>query len=189
MSIKLILIFCFSFLYGLFEVYMNIRQQRNSNVKNSGDKGSLWILYLLIGVGYYLSFLIGSTKLGRIYHWDLLFTIGSILVLTGLFIRIKSILLLKHFFTYSVSRVENHQLIEKSFYKYIRHPGYLGQIVIFIGITTSLSNWLSIILMIIPIAIGYSYRIKVEERFMTEQMGELYHNYKSRTKKLIPLIY
>ena len=74
-------------------------------------------------------------------------------------------------------------------YKSIRHPGYLGQIVIFIGISTSMSNWLSIVLMMIPIALGYGYRIEVEERFMTEQMGEYYLNYKNRTKRLIPMIY
>jgi protein-S-isoprenylcysteine O-methyltransferase Ste14 len=43
--------------------------------------------------------------------------------------------------------------------------------------------------MIIPIAIGYIYRMRIEERFMTEQMGEDYLNYKNRTKRLIPMIY
>jgi len=41
----------------------------------------------------------------------------------------------------------------------------------------------------IPITLGYLYRIKVEERFMIEQMGENYLNYQKRTKRLIPMIY
>ena len=88
-----------------------------------------------------------------------------------------------------MAKIENHKIIESGMYKSIRHPGYLGQIVIFIGISTSMSNWLSIVLMMIPIALGYGYRIEVEERFMTEQMGEYYLNYKNRTKRLIPMIY
>ena len=43
--------------------------------------------------------------------------------------------------------------------------------------------------MIIPIAIGYGYRIKVEERFMLEQLGKNYLDYQKRTKRIIPMIY
>ena len=168
---------------------MNLRQRRRSRVKSSGDKGSLRLLYILIAVGFTLSFSIGSTKTGRIYDWDTFLAIGVVLIVIGLIIRILSILALKQHFTYSVAMIENHKLIDTGLYKSIRHPAYLGQLLIFIGISTSLSNWLSIVLMIIPIAIGYIYRMRIEERFMTEQMGENYSNYKNRTKRLIPIIY
>ena len=60
---------------------------------------------------------------------------------------------------------------------------------IFAGISISLSNWLAVLFMMIPVAIGYIYRIKVEEGFMVEQMGESYLNYQRRTKRIIPMIY
>jgi protein-S-isoprenylcysteine O-methyltransferase Ste14 len=88
-----------------------------------------------------------------------------------------------------VTKVENHELIETGLYKYIRHPGYLGQLIIFLGIATSLSNWLSVLLMIIPVLLGYINRINVEEKFMIEQMGQHYVDYQKRTKRLIPHIY
>jgi protein-S-isoprenylcysteine O-methyltransferase Ste14 len=175
--------------YGFFEVFMNLRQRKKSKVRSSGDKGSLWLLYILIAVGYALSFSIGSTRIGRIYDWDTFFAVGVVLVVIGLIIRILSLLALKQHFTYSVAMIENHKLIETGLYKCIRHPGYLGQLLIFVGISTSLSNWLSIVLMVIPIAIGYIYRMRIEERFMTEQMGADYLNYRNRTKRLIPMIY
>ena len=128
-------------------------------------------------------------KIGRIYNWNTFFVIGMALVVIGMMIRIHSILTLRQFFTYSVAKVENHRIIETGLYKFIRHPGYLGQIIIFIGIATSISNWLSILAMMIPITFAYLYRIKVEERFMIEQMGENYLTYQNRTKKLIPTIY
>jgi len=189
MNIKLILIIVFSILYGLFEIIMSRRQQDNRKIFKSGDKGSIWLLMISISLGYWLSFIIASTKTGRIYHWNTFFVIGSLLVLIGLIIRVTSIMKLKQQFTYTVTRIENHELIETGLYKIIRHPGYLGQIIIFLGISVCLSNWLSILLMVIPVLSGYLNRINVEERFMVEQMGQKYLDYQKRTKRLIPTIY
>ncbi len=189
MDMKLIIIIGFSYLYGFFEVFMALRQRGKSTTTASGDKGSLWLLYILITVGYALSFSIGATRIGRMNHWDAFFAVGVVTALTGLIIRVRSILTLKQYFTYSVAHTENHKLIETGLYKIIRHPGYLGQLMIFAGISISLSNWLAVLLMMTPITIGYVYRIKVEEDFMIEQMGESYLNYQKRTKRMIPMIY
>jgi protein-S-isoprenylcysteine O-methyltransferase Ste14 len=189
MDLKIIIIIAVSYLYGFFEVFMNLRQRSKSNVTTSRDKGSLWLLYSLITVGYALSFSIGATKIGRIYDWNTFFAIGMALFVIGLMIRIHSILTLKQFFTYSIAQVENHKIIETGLYKYIRHPGYLGQLIIFIGISTSISNWLSILVMMIPVTLGYLYRIKTEEKFMIDQLGEDYLNYQARTKRIIPMLY
>ena len=189
MNIKLILIIVFSILYGLFEIFMSRRKQDNRKISKSGDKGSIWLLTISISMGYWLSFIIASTKTGRIYHWNTFFVIGSLLALAGLIIRVTSIMKLKQQFTYTVTKIENHELIETGLYKIIRHPGYLGQIIIFLGISVCLSNWLSILLMVIPVLSGYLNRINVEERFMVEQMGQKYLDYQKRTKRLIPSIY
>lgn len=189
MNAKVIVIFTFSVLYGLFEFLMSRRGETKTEIKEKGDKGSIWILILGISAGYWLSFIIASTKAGRIYHWNTLFIIGFILVAAGLIIRVSSIITLKKQFTYRVTKIENHQLIETGLYKYIRHPGYSGQLIIFSGIAIALSNWLSILLMIIPVLAVYLNRIRVEEQFMVLQMGQTYIDYRNRTKKLIPGIF
>jgi protein-S-isoprenylcysteine O-methyltransferase len=189
MDPKIIIIIAVSYLYLFFEVFLNLRQKRKSIVTSSNDKGSLRLLYVLITVGYALAFAIGTTKIGRINNWNTFFSIGMSMILIGLIIRIHSILTLRQFFTYSVAKVENQEIIETGLYKSIRHPGYLGQLIIFMGISTSISNWISIVVMMIPISLAYIYRIKVEERFMFEQMGQKYSNYQKRTKRLIPRIY
>ena len=189
MNIKLIFIIAFSILYGFFEIFMSRRLRSKRNISKSGDKGSIWLLFISISIGYWLSFLIGATRIGRIYHWNTFFVIGSILEIIGLIIRVTSILTLKRQFTYTVTKIEDHELIETGLYKKIRHPGYLGQLIIFLGISTTLSNWLSVLLMIIPVLLGYLNRITVEEKFMVEQMGQKYIDYQKRTKRLIPAIY
>jgi protein-S-isoprenylcysteine O-methyltransferase Ste14 len=189
MNAKLIIIIGFSILYGFFEIFMSMRQKRLRSIVKHGDKGSIWLLIISISIGYWLSFIIAATRIGRIYHWNVFFVFGAILVIIGLLIRVTSIMTLKKQFTYTVTKIENHDLIERGLYKNIRHPGYLGQLIIFTGISTSLSNWLSIVLMMVPVLLGYVYRISVEERFMTEQMGQAYIDYQKRTKRLIPMIY
>jgi len=189
MNLKIIVIIAIAYLYGFFEYYISYRKRQKIKIVSKGDKGSLWILLIAITIGYLLSFSIATTKIGRIYHWNLFFAIGLLLIIVGLVIRVISIRTLKQYFTYSVSKAENHEIIEKGFYKYIRHPGYLGQLLIFTGISISLSNWLAVILMLLSTLVGYMNRIRVEEKFMTDEMGDKYFNYQKRTKKLIPKIY
>jgi protein-S-isoprenylcysteine O-methyltransferase Ste14 len=189
MNTKIIVIIAIAYIYGIFEFYISFRQRQKIKIVSKGDKGSLWVLLISITIGYLLTFSIAATKIGRIYHWNILFALGILIIIVGLMIRIISIRTLKQYFTYSVTKAENHELIENGFYKFIRHPGYLGQLVIFIGISISLSNWLSIILMVLSTLIGYMNRIRVEERFMIEQLGEKYLDYQIRTKKLLPKIY
>jgi protein-S-isoprenylcysteine O-methyltransferase Ste14 len=189
MYIKLLITIVFSVLYAFFELYMSMRQRNRRTVEKTEDKFSVWIIVCSISAGYWLSFFAASTRTGRIYHWDTLFVIGSVLVIIGLIIRVTSIFTLKKQFTYTVTKVEDHQLIEKGLYRFIRHPGYLGQLIIFLGISVTLSNWLSVLLMIIPVLSGYIYRIIVEEKFMAQQLGQIYLDYQNRTKRLIPGIY
>lgn len=189
MDIKLQLIIGFSYLYGFLELIMGFVQKRRGTVTKSNDKGSIWLLISCIALGYISSFMIGFTTIGRVYHWDIFFAIGATMVIIGSFIRVKAILTLKHHFTYTVTNVERHELIETGLYKYLRHPGYLGQVLIFTGIAIGLSNWLSIISMFIFVIIGFSYRIHIEEKFLVAEMGEKYINYQKRTKRLFWGIY
>lgn len=189
MDIKIIIIIAVSYLYGFFEVFLNLSQKGRSKIVSSGDKGSLWLLYGLITFSYTLSFSIGATKMGRVYPWNTFFGIGMTLAVAGLVVRVHSILTLKQFFIYSVAKVENQDVIETGLYKFIRHPGYLGQLMIFLGISISISNWLSVLAMMIPVTAGYLYRIRVEERHMAKQLGDEYLNYQKRTKRLLPSIY
>lgn len=189
MDIKLIVIIGFSYVYGFFEVFMNLRQRSRVKVIYSGDKKSLWGLYVFITMGYFLSFSVGATKIGRVYSWDTCFAIGVALMAIGIIIRIQSMATLGQYFAYSVAKVDDHQLIQTGIYQVIRHPGYLGQFLIFIGLASALSNWLSVLAMTIPIAIGYGYRIQVEEKFLLEQFGKNYLEYQKQTKRIIPMIY
>ncbi len=189
MNPKLIFLISFSYLYAIFEFVLSRIQKKGNIIEKSSDKGSVWAIIVAITLGFTLSFWIGANKFGRLNHWNTYFTIGLILMIIGLIIRIISILTLKKQFTFTVTKIENHSLIETGMYKFIRHPGYLGQIMLLLGCSISLANWLSIVGMMVPVLAGFIYRISVEEKFMVEQMGQDYLDYRKRTKRLIPGIY
>jgi protein-S-isoprenylcysteine O-methyltransferase Ste14 len=170
---------------------MSVRQKkkRDKAVKVGGDKGSIWLLMIFIAFGYFFSFRFGMTNVGRIYHWNLFYGIGVFMIVMGMIIRIFAINTLKQHFTYTVTQIENHELVESGLYKWIRHPGYLGQMIIFTGTAVSFSNWISVLSMFVAISFGYLYRIGTEEKFLIAQMGQKYLDYQKRTKRLIPLVY
>ncbi len=189
MNPKLVFLISFSYLYAIFEFVIGRLQKRGNIIEKSNDKGSIWVLIIAITLGFTFSFWIGATKIGRLNHWNTYFVIGLILMITGLIIRISSILTLKRHFTFTVTQIENHELIETGLYKLIRHPGYLGQLMLLLGCSISLANWLSIISMMLPVSLGFIYRISIEEKFMLKQMGQKYLTYQNRTKRLIPGIF
>jgi protein-S-isoprenylcysteine O-methyltransferase Ste14 len=191
MDLNLKLVIGFSCFYGMFELFMSTlqRKTRGKRILSEGDRGSLWVLLTLIMLGYFLAFYLSFMGFGRVHNRNLMFAAGAILALSGLAVRLISILTLKQQFTYKVTQIESHALVDHGVYKYIRHPGYLGQILIFTGTAMAQSSWVSVLCMIFPVLLGFSIRIRIEERFLLEHLGSEYAAYRHRTRKLIPGVY
>jgi len=84
---------------------------------------------------------------------------------------------------------ENHRLITEGAYRKIRHPLYLGNLMLMITIPLVFNSWGALVLMLatyIPILI---WRTKLEEEQMLRHFGTAYSEYMQRTKKLIPGIW
>jgi hypothetical protein len=61
-----------------------------------------------------------------------------------------------------------------------------GALLAFIGFAMVLRNWASVLVISLPIALAFLYRINVEERAPVQALGERYRSYIKRTKRLIP---
>jgi len=114
--------------------------------------------------------------------------IGLVLGAGGLVVRAVAFITLGRFFSRTLREAEKHTLVTRGIYKIIRHPGYLSDFMIFIGIALALGNW--ILLIIIPVLFipAYIYRINVEEMMLLEVFGEQYTEYRKKSKRLIPFI-
>ncbi|MFC1785470.1 methyltransferase family protein [Candidatus Neomarinimicrobiota bacterium] len=81
---------------------------------------------------------------------------------------------------------EKPEVIEKGVFKIVRHPIYLGSILLYLGLILLTCSIASAILWII-IIIFYFYISKYEEKLMIKEFGKKYTNYMERVPMLIPI--
>ncbi|MDP3025426.1 MAG: isoprenylcysteine carboxylmethyltransferase family protein [candidate division Zixibacteria bacterium] len=169
-----------------------LSRKRRSATKDSSrlDKSSLRFLWIAILLAVFLGVFLGLKGIGfiRVRH-HFLSICGIFLMLLGLIIRWTAILSLRKYFTVDVSILPSHQIVKKGLYKYIRHPSYAGSLVSFLGLGLAFSNWLSSIVIVVPILTAYIYRMQVEEKALIQAFGDEYLDYSKTTKRLIPKIY
>jgi len=115
--------------------------------------------------------------------------IAIILILAGMGIRWWAIISLGRFFSVDIALQEQHQIVQKGPYRWIRHPAYTGLLIIFLGMGIAFSNWISFILIVVPMTTLFLYRMKIEENALGEEFGAAYLEYRKRTKRLLPGIF
>lgn len=176
--------------WGAYERLSAIITARKHASPNDTDRGSLFILYATILLGYGVGIPAAFTGYGRIDRFfPYLSLTGFIIIALGLAIRLLAKKTLREHFTYTVKIIENHALITDGMYHYIRHPSYLGQSLIFLGSGIAFSNWISLIFLFIPNFVAGLYRISVEEQALVGHFRDRYTDYMKRTKKLIPWVF
>lgn len=114
---------------------------------------------------------------------------GIFIMLLGIAIRGIAAITLGKFYTRTLRKTNNHVLVTNGLYKYVRHPGYLGTILLNIGAGISVGNIISLLIVVVLILSVYIYRIKVEEEMLIDIFGDEYKTYAKASKKLFPFIY
>ncbi len=74
-------------------------------------------------------------------------------------------------------------------YRVIRHPGYAGILLVVVGLGFVLNNWASLLILVLAIAGGLVYRITVEERALSSDLGGRYQSYAQGRKRLVPFVW
>ena len=111
------------------------------------------------------------------------------LAVIGFATRWTAIFALGKFFTVDVEISDQHKLKTEGIYKMVRHPSYLGLILIVAALGLCTQNLVSLAVIIIPIFVAMNYRITVEEKALTDAFGTQYIAYSEKTAKIIPWIY
>jgi len=153
------------------------------------DKHSakLWdIANLVEPVGMVLGFAgIGSIETGA----SVIGPLGLLLLIAGITIRWVAIWTLGRYFTGTIVIKDGHQLIRAGLYKHLRHPAYAGTLLAHLGLGMSFSNWYSLAFSSVPYFLVSLYRMRVEERALTDAFGAEYEAYCKSAKRLIPHLY
>jgi protein-S-isoprenylcysteine O-methyltransferase Ste14 len=164
---------------------------KHSHSTHAGlDKSSLRLLWTTIILCIVSGNLLSAYRIGTIATGSYSISLsGLVLIVAGLVVRWTAILTLRKYFTVDVSIVRNHQVVTAGVYRYVRHPAYTGSLVSFLGLGLVFSNWLSFLVIVVPITAAFVYRIRVEERALVTFFGDQYVRYCATTKRLIPGIY
>jgi protein-S-isoprenylcysteine O-methyltransferase Ste14 len=173
-------------LWFLSELLINILTRSKKSESNSYDKNSLGIIWVVIIVSVTLGVFIAFAfpKFNAIGYFS-----GLALILIGICIRFIAILSLKSFFNSNVSIHHDHTLKTDGIFRKVRHPSYSGSLLSFLGLGLTLGNWISLLVIFIPVLSAFLYRITIEEKVLLLNFKQEYPDYKKKTKKLIPYVY
>ena len=164
-----------------------IKRGGSKNVKSREDRRTYILIYLSVFLSIIVSINFGFNEILLLPEFFIY--LGMFGIIFGIFLREYSIITLGRYFSFHISVIENHKIIESGPYHYIRHPAYSGGMLAIIGISLALRSSIAVIIVIIMCAIAYGFRINFEEKVLIKEFGNDYLNYKKRTKKLIPFIF
>ncbi len=189
MPVILLVIILLSYLFLLSEIILIlIKRSKQKTVKRKRDRGSLIILWIIITVSLTIGYSLAKYETWRTINY-IIASFGILMFSIGSFIRWMAIIQLNRDFTVDVVINLEHQLKTDGLYRMVRHPSYLGLLLIMVGLSLGMNSLLSIMIVNIPVIVALLYRTSVEERILEEEFGPKYRDYKKRTKKVIPYIY
>jgi protein-S-isoprenylcysteine O-methyltransferase Ste14 len=165
------------------------KRSKNSGEKNNKDRRSLLILWIVIFVCFTVGPFSAAYGIWRLNNYETLVYIGMAICIIGFAIRWTAIVQLGRMFTVDVAITDNHTLKTSGLYNIVRHPSYLGLLLIIAGLAICLDSVLSFLIVFIPSFWAISNRIAVEEQALISEFGEQYISYKKRVSKIIPKIY
>jgi protein-S-isoprenylcysteine O-methyltransferase Ste14 len=155
------------------------------------DRGSMGILIGLQWVGLALNFALAGLFPAAAITWQrtALFLFGVALILLGVALRWYAIWTLGSYFTRDVAVSVDQKVMQSGPYRYIRHPAYSGTFLTMLGVGLAMTNWASLVVLLMFVLVGHMYRVHVEEKALTQTIGQSYVEYMHRTKRFIPLVF
>jgi protein-S-isoprenylcysteine O-methyltransferase Ste14 len=112
--------------------------------------------------------------------------LGPGIFFSGVILRLSAIKMLGDFYSHRVRLQEDHAIIDRGPYRFIRHPAYAGMLLAHAGFVIFFFNVPSGICFAI-LCVSVIIRIRVEEKMLFNIEG--YREYSDGRKRLIPLIW
>ncbi|MGH8128123.1 MAG: methyltransferase family protein [Gammaproteobacteria bacterium] len=116
-----------------------------------------------------------------------LYAIGLIITAIALAFSVWARITIGRNWSGIVTVKQGHELIRNGPYRWVRHPIYTGLIFGFVGTALALDEWRGWLAVAITFAALWR-KLRLEERWMSEQFGDQYIEYRKHTAALIPFI-
>ncbi|MEO8365405.1 MAG: isoprenylcysteine carboxylmethyltransferase family protein [Pseudoxanthomonas sp.] len=145
----------------------------------------LLVAVLLLGPGEWFGH--GLLREQFVPHSSAVESAGLALCIAGAFLACWSRYLLGSNWSGTVQLKQDHELIERGPYQWIRHPIYSGLLLLFLGNAIMVGDWRGLLAVAI-VFVSFWRKLKLEERWLAQHFGERYGAYRQRTKALIPAL-
>jgi protein-S-isoprenylcysteine O-methyltransferase Ste14 len=185
--------FAWQILYWLWvasEIVIGVATHTNRSSGKTHDRGSLVLLWILIFSAMTAAIWISEAHPANMFGGAHILKLIAVTVLViALIIRWTAIVSLGKAFSSNVAILDSQKLHRSGFYRFVRHPSYLGLLLVFLAVGIHSRNWLSFVLATVPTTAALVYRLHVEEAALTHAFGKEYVDYSKVTKRLIPGVY
>jgi len=153
------------------------------------EKGSMLLIGVTLGIGLWLPFIVDAAGLALFPINIIEGLVALAVMLFGLGLRAWAAVTLGGYYTRTLMTTKDHKVVSTGPYAWVRHPAYLGVILLWSGFGVLSGNLLVALLFPVMFVIVYLYRISVEERMLVTELGDDYTQYQRRTRKIIPALY
>ncbi|HUR69379.1 MAG TPA: isoprenylcysteine carboxylmethyltransferase family protein [Candidatus Thermoplasmatota archaeon] len=145
----------------------------------------------LLQAGVMIGILVGVLDLFHLppAHPSWLTASGFAILLAGGAIRVLAIRTLAQHFRYELRVEEGQRLVRTGLYARVRHPSYLGLLLIAVGAPLTLASWIGALVSLAILLPLIALRIRDEERVLEEGFGAEYDRYRGESWRLLPYVY
>jgi protein-S-isoprenylcysteine O-methyltransferase len=175
--------------YGLFAAFLLLesaaRQGAAAKASTPGaeDRGTTRMLGAAYGAGVVL---LPIAAVMRGTH-NVPALLGPILMLAAIALRMSAAVSLGRFYTRTLRTAADQPVVRDGPYRFVRHPGYLGTLLMWTGFGICTRDWLIGALCGTGMWLAYRRRIAAEEAMLVDQLGDAYREYMRTTPALLPL--
>jgi protein-S-isoprenylcysteine O-methyltransferase len=172
------------------EIIIGVATRTKRSSGKVHDRGSLRLLWIVIVISLTACWWISAMGNKNMFgggHWLKLAAV--IVMVIGLGIRWTAIVTLGRAFSSNVAILDAQKIMKTGIFGLVRHPSYLGLLLVFVAVGLHSRNWIGFALAVVPTTAAVLYRIRVEEAALRAAFGEEYLAYSHETKRLIPGMY
>jgi len=114
---------------------------------------------------------------------------GCLLALAGVVLVFRSRAELGPAWSFVPKADQGTGLVTTGPYRLVRHPIYLGLVLLSLGQALAFSSWLACLIVLIGIVPTFAWRARAEETLLSRTFGERYALYRRQTKMIIPHLF
>ncbi|MDX2273112.1 MAG: isoprenylcysteine carboxylmethyltransferase family protein [Cyanobacteriota bacterium] len=155
---------------------------------DAGSSQALWLSGLISILLVIAAPILNARQIGE-WNNATVGWLGLIVMLSGLAMRYWAAKTLGEFYTRTLQVIEGQKIVDQAPYNIIRHPGYLGTLLMEIGAGLAVTNWIVLLATVVIGITSRAYRIGVEEKMLEASFGGEYKMYLDKTWKLVPFLY